>query len=373
MSGFVVVSVVQGGVWFCRFVASGRTSPNRAQSQDDATRNNPGVNMPRMCVLVTGGAGFVGSHFVKAATAEGLSLVVLDDLSGQSPGAKPAVAPSVPFYRGDIGDLALVRNLCEKHAVSALVHFAGKIQVGESVRKPALYFDVNLARSLNLLEAVRQAGVSQVVFSSTAAVYGNPVRVPIPETAETAPVNPYGFSKLSLEWVLHSYAAAYGLRYAALRYFNAAGAHPDGTLAERHDPETHLVPLLIDAARGRRPALQVFGTDYGTPDGTCVRDYIHVCDLAQAHLLALFELGRGHNVGPLNLGTGQGYSVRQMLEATQRVLKIAVPHEFGPRRQGDPASLVACAKAAEKQLGFVPKHSDIHTLIEDADRARQAL
>ena len=240
-----------------------------------------------MRILVTGGVGFIGGHFVRAASEAGHRVVVLDDLSGGEPLPLPL---GVTFVQGDIGDRVLLQMLCQHHHFEAVVHFAGKIQVGESVRLPAMYFDVNLVRSLRLLDAVLAAGVRQVVFSSTAAVYGAPERVPIPETAATEPVNPYGRSKLAFEWVLRSYETAYGLRWAAPRYFNAAGAHKDGTLREQHEPETHLIPLVLDAGLGRRPPLTVFGTDYPTPDGTCVRDYIHVADLADAHLLALERL-----------------------------------------------------------------------------------
>jgi UDP-glucose-4-epimerase GalE len=321
-------------------------------------------------ILVTGGAGFVGSHFVRAACDAGLEVVVLDDLSGGAELPLPLPA-SVRFVSGDIGDSALVAELCRAHGVTQLVHFAGKIQVGESVRLPAMYFDVNLVRSLRLLDAVIASGVRQVVFSSTAAVYGAPARVPIPETAVTEPVNPYGRSKLAFEWVLRSYETAYGLRWAAPRYFNAAGAHPDGTLRERHEPETHLVPLVLDAGLGRRPPLVVFGTDYPTPDGTCVRDYIHVVDLADAHLLALERLQAGEVVGPLNLGTGRGYSVREVLELAAEVLGRKVPHAFGPRREGDPPELVADPGRAGQTLSWRPRRSDLRVLLEDALRSRR--
>lgn len=331
--------------------------------------------MKTAAILVTGGVGFVGSHFVRAATDEGRRVIILDDLSGMglaTNDATPqlAIPDGATLVRGDIGDEALIESLCRQHSVSSLVHFAGKIQVGESVRKPELYFDHNVNRSLRLLDTVREMGVRDVVFSSTAAVYGEPKTVPIPETAQTAPVNPYGCSKLAFEWILQSYAVAHGLRYAALRYFNAAGAHPDGTLSERHDPETHLVPLVIDAGRGRRPPLTVFGTDYPTPDGTCVRDYIHVCDLASAHLLALDQLAQGSSLGALNLGTGRGYSVRQVLEAAQDVLGAPIPHTVGSRRDGDPPALVADSSAAQRRLGWQPKRSELKTLIEDAARSR---
>lgn len=326
-------------------------------------------------VLVTGGVGFVGSHFVRAAADSGRRLVILDDLSGiglrhVDPTPELPLPDGASFVRGDIADVELVRRLCREEAIEAVVHFAGKIQVGESVRRPALYFEHNLTRSLRLLDTVRESGVRDIVFSSTAAVYGAPREVPIVESAPTAPVNPYGCSKLAFEWILNSYAVAHGLRFAALRYFNASGAHPDGTLSERHDPETHLIPLVIDAAKGRRPPLTLFGSDYPTSDGTCVRDYIHVCDLASAHLLALDKLAGGESLGALNLGTGHGYSVRQVLEAAQDVLQTPIPHSLGPRRDGDPPALVADSSAAQARLGWQPQRSDLRTLIEDAVRSR---
>lgn len=321
-------------------------------------------------ILVTGGAGFVGSHFVRAACEAGLGVLVLDDLSG---GARPPLPlpKTARFVLGDIGDAGLVGALCAEHSVEALVHFAGKIQVGESVRSPELYFDVNLVRSLRLLDAVLAAGVRQVVFSSTAAVYGAPERVPIRESARTEPVNPYGRSKLAFEWVLRSYEVAHGLRWAAPRYFNAAGAHPDGTLAERHEPETHLIPLVLDAGLGRRPPLSVFGTDYPTPDGTCVRDYVHVSDLASAHLLALDKLAAGEVLGAFNLGTGSGCSVHAVLLAGAEVLGVPVPHVLAPRRAGDPPELVADPALAELRLGWKAKRSELRVMLEDALRSRR--
>lgn len=340
-----------------------------------------------MSLLVTGGVGFVGSHVVRAAVASGRSVVILDDLSGSAAGgshgapsdcradgeavARIASLPGVTLQVGDIGDSALVESLCRQHRVSALLHFAGKIQVGESVRRPELHFDINFARALSLLEAARHAGVGHVVFSSTAAVYGTPDHVPIAESARCEPDSPYGRSKRAFEWALQSAEVAHGIKWTALRYFNAAGAHPDGTMREAHHPETHLIPLSIDAALGKGPALSIFGGDYPTPDGTCVRDYIHVCDLAQAHLLALHELERGHSLGPLNLGTGSGYSVRQVLDAVAQVVGRPVPQSLGSRRPGDPPQLVADPRAAQAKLSFSPTRSDLRVLIEDALRSRR--
>jgi UDP-glucose 4-epimerase len=320
-----------------------------------------------MTILVTGGAGFVGSHFVRAARDAGRRVVVLDDLSGGPPAPLPE---GVPLVRGDVGDRTLLRLLLRERRITTIVHFAGKIQVGESVKMPGLYFDVNLIRSLSLLEAAREAGVMHFIFSSSAAVYGTPDRVPIPETAAERPVNPYGATKLALEHALRGYGVAHGLRWAALRYFNAAGAHPDGTLREAHQPETHLVPLAIDAALGAGPQLTVFGSDYPTEDGTCVRDYIHVCDLVSAHLSALEALEAGREVGAVNLGSGRGFSVREVLDATAQVLKRPVPHSLGPRRAGDPAELVADPSRARDLLGWTPERSSLHAIVEDAARSR---
>jgi UDP-glucose-4-epimerase GalE len=323
--------------------------------------------MTRKTILVTGGAGFVGSHFVWAAADAGRDVVVLDDLSGGAPAPLP---PDTPLIVGDVGDRAKVSAVCAAHRVTAIAHFAGKIQVGESVARPDLYFDVNLVRSLALLDAARRAGVGAWLFSSTAAVYGTPETVPIPELARREPVNPYGATKLAFELALDAWGRAFGTRWAALRYFNAAGARPDGNLRESHAPESHLIPLAIDAALGLAPPLTVFGIDYDTEDGTCVRDYIHVTDLVAAHLLALDRLEAGETLGAMNLGTGRGYSVRQVIETTERVVGRPVPHEIGPRRAGDPARLIADPARAMAVLGWRPVCSDLATIIADAARAR---
>jgi UDP-glucose-4-epimerase GalE len=245
--------------------------------------------------------------------------------------------------------------------------------VGESVRVPELYFDVNVARTLRLLEAAREAGVESFLFSSTAAVYGIPEHVPIPESATLRPINPYGATKLAIEHALEAYGNAHGLCWAALRYFNAAGAHPDGLIREAHDPETHLIPLAIDAALGRTPPLKVFGEDYDTPDGTCIRDYVHVCDLANAHLAALERMERGQVIGTVNLGGGEGHSVRDVLDAVSQVLRLEVPYEAGPRRAGDPSRLVADASLARSLLAWKAERSDLETIVDDAARSRCVL
>ena len=262
-----------------------------------------GVTRLAVKILVTGGLGFVGSHFVWSAVEHDAEVVVLDDGSG---GSSPVLSDGVRQVDGDVD---LVQALITREHPGAIVHFAEKIQAGESVDKPGLYFDVNFVRALPLLETAVHAGASRMVFSSTAAVYGEPETVPIAETARTEPTNRYGASKLVFEHALRAFDHAHGLRWAAPRYFNAAGAHPNGKLAERHELETHLIPLAIDAGLGRRAPLIIFGDDYPTADGTCIRDYVHVCDLVSAHLLALERLDQG-SIGPINLGTGTGVSVR---------------------------------------------------------------
>ena len=294
---------------------------------------------------------------------------MLDDGSA---GTTPVLPKDVTVVRGDVGDPTLLADLFARHRPDAIVHFAGKIQVGESMARPAEYFDTNLVRALRLLDAARAAGVLRVVFSSTAAVYGEPEAVPIREDARLRPLSPYGASKLAFEEVLAAYHRAYGVAWAALRYFNAAGAMPDGSLREAHDPETHLIPLVLDAGLGRRPALTIFGTDYPTRDGTCVRDYIHVCDLAEAHLSALDRLGEGRSVGALNLGTGRGHTVREVLAAAAALLNGPVPHQEGTRREGDPVSLVADPSRARELLGWRPARSELAIIVEDALRSRRA-
>ena len=321
----------------------------------------------RGCILVTGGCGYVGSHFARAAHAGGSKGVVRDVLSA---GTMPKLPETVEIVRGDIADRTLVPRLLRDHAITAGVHFAGKIQVGESVQKPRIYFEGNLTKSLALLDSVLDSEVRTFLFSSTAAVYGMPDEVPIPETARTQPINPYGASKLAIEHALEAYGVAHGLRWAALRYFNAAGAHVVGSLREAHVPETLLLPLVIDAALGRRPPLTGFGTDYPTPDGTCIRDYVHVDDLASAHLAALDALDAGVAVDATNLGSASGFSVREVLDTAARVLGKPVPHTFGARRAGDPAVLLASNARARELLHWRPTRSELATIIEDAARAR---
>lgn len=320
----------------------------------------------RDVILVSGAAGFVGSHFARMANEAGSRVIAFDDMSSNK--TWPALPAGIQQHLCGIesGD---VKEMIECYGVTSVVHFAGDICVGESVTDPARYFDRNVIRSLALLESVRSTHVRAFVFSSTAAVYGVPERSPIAETERYAPINPYGATKLAIEYALASYGQAYNINWAALRYFNAAGAHPDGTLRERHDPETHLIPLAIDAALGKVPPLVVHGNTYATPDGTCVRDYVHVQDLARAHLAALERLDHG-TVCAVNLGSGTGRSVLQVIEAVERVGKRPVPRTVGPRRGGDPPSLVAAVEHAHAELGWRTEHSSLDEIVEDAWRSR---
>jgi UDP-arabinose 4-epimerase len=313
-------------------------------------------------VLVTGGAGFVGSHACKALAGHGFLPVTYDNLSY---GHEDSVRWG-PLERGDIGDRARLDQVMTEHRPAAVMHFAAFIAVGESVEDPGRYYRNNVAGSLNLMEAARDQGIGAMVFSSTAAVYGIPDSTPIPETAPKQPINPYGHSKWMVECMLRDFGAAHGLKSMALRYFNAAGADPDGETGERHEPETHLIPLALDAVAGNGRPLTVFGEDYGTDDGTCIRDYIHVSDLAEAHVAALEALLGGADSNAYNLGTGHGFTVRQVLDAIARVTGRPVPHSVGPRRAGDPAALVADPSAANRDLGWRPAMSDLESIVATA-------
>lgn len=313
-------------------------------------------------LLVVGGAGYIGSHMVKCLLAAGHGVVVLDDLSS---GFRDALLGG-ELVVGDCGDRALLDQLFSSRRFDGVLHFASFIQVGESVTNPAKYYRNNVAKTLTLLEAMTDHGVGPLIFSSTAAVFGEPVRVPIDEAHPRQPINPYGASKHMVETMLTDFDRAYGLRSVALRYFNAAGADPLARIGERHDPETHLVPLALQAVSGRRPPLKVFGRDYPTPDGTCVRDYIHVDDLADAHLLALEYLWAGGKSTALNLGNGAGFSVQAVLDAVARVTGKTVPADDAPRREGDPAGLVADSTLAREVLGWKPRHADLETIVRHA-------
>lgn len=317
-----------------------------------------------MRVLVTGGAGYIGSHMVKTLIAAGHQVVVVDDLSA---GHRDAVAPAATFVQADIRDAPAIRAALD--GTDAVVHFAARIQVGESVQDPAKYYKDNLAATLSFLETLLGVAGKRplpFVFSSTAAVYGDPIRVPIDEDHPLVPSNPYGDTKLAVERALAAYGRAYGLRWAALRYFNAAGANVAAGLSERHHPETHLIPLVLDAASGKGKPIDVFGTDWDTPDGTCVRDYVHVEDLADAHLAAIAYLERGGASGAFNLGTGRGNSVREVIRVVSEVTGREVPSRDAPRRAGDPPTLVAAVDRAARLLGWRASRSDLRRIIEDA-------
>ena len=314
-----------------------------------------------MRVLVTGGAGYIGSHAVRLLARAGHDVWVYDNLSF---GHRQAV-PAGRLIEGQLGDRpGLVAALHDLH-IEAVMHFAAFASVAESVVDPAKYYQNNVVASLNLLEAMRACGVGRIVFSSTTATYGVPDRTPITEEQPQRPINPYGFGKLVVEHALADYARAYGFGYAALRYFNAAGASPDGDLGEDHDPETHLIPIVLQVALGQRPHVTIFGDDYPTPDGTCIRDYIHVDDLGTAHVLALERLESGKGL-ELNLGTGRGHSVREVIEACRRVTGHAIPTQIGARRAGDPPQLVADATRATRAISWRPQHVDVESIIRTA-------
>ena len=315
-----------------------------------------------MSILIVGGAGYIGSQTAKAVAKAGLEPVIFDNLVyGHRWAARWG-----PLVEGDIADRALVDRVLQEHRVTAVIHFAAYAYVGESVKHPRKYFQNNVTGTLALLDAMVDHGVRDIVFSSTCATYGEPIRVPMGEDHPQKPINPYGESKLAVERILHWYQGAYDLRYAALRYFNAAGADPDGEIGEDHDPETHLIPLAIGAALGRGPELQIFGTDYPTPDGTAIRDYIHVADLAEAHLLALGRLERGDQALALNLGTGKGHSVREVVTSVEKISGRKVPRVEVARRAGDPPALVADATYATRILGWRPKYQELDTIVAHA-------
>lgn len=314
-----------------------------------------------MHILVTGGAGYIGSHMVKHLLERGHQVTVLDDLSTGHAGA----VLCDDLVIGDIGGLEL-DALFRTRPIDAVMHFAALIQVGDSVRDPAPYYRTNVAGTLSLLDAMRRHGVRHLIFSSTAAVYGEPIELPILESHPKVPINPYGLSKWTIEQTLAHYRSAYDFQSISLRYFNAAGASHSGLLGSRHARETHLIPLIMQALSGRGPALSVFGDDYETRDGTCLRDYVHVDDLCDAHLLALGALLRGGARAAYNLGSGEGCTVREAIEAAERVTGRAVPFQILGRRPGDPAYLLADASLARRELGWRPQYSDIDTIVRDA-------
>lgn len=314
-------------------------------------------------ILVSGGAGYIGSHTVRVLLEQGYKPVVLDSLVT---GHRQSVPSDVPFIQGDIADSRLVKEIVKREKISAVIHFAARSLIGESVAKPDLYFDENTAKTNRFVSALIASGVKRIVFSSTAATYGIPEEVPIPESSPTNPINPYGLSKLMIEQSFSWLEKAYGLEWMALRYFNAAGAALDGSLGEHHIPETHLIPLVLKTGLGQREAIQIFGTDYPTPDGTCIRDYIHVLDLARAHVLALEALERGIGSGVFNVGTGSGYSVREVIETARQVTGRMIPVVESPRRPGDPDQLVAKVERIHALLGWTPQYSSLEQIIASA-------
>lgn len=319
-----------------------------------------------MHILVTGGAGYIGSHAVRLFLERGHDVTIYDNLSQGHRGAVPPDRLVV----GDLADISLLEQTVVSRRIDAVVHFAASALVGESVREPARYYLNNFVNTLNLMEVMRRHQVWRFVFSSTCATYGVPQHVPITEQEPQRPINPYGNSKLAVEKALADYAGAYQWGYAALRYFNAAGASADGSIGEDHDPESHLIPIVLQTLLGQRSHLDIHGTDYPTPDGTCVRDYIHVEDLAEAHLLALEHLEPGHG-RCYNLGIGRGYSVREVIQVAEEVTGKRVPVGEGPRRPGDPPSLVACADRIHAELGWRPRYAELRPIIETAWRWHQ--
>ncbi len=320
-----------------------------------------------MNILVIGGAGYIGSHMAKQLVQAGHEVVVLDNLST----GFRQLAQYGTLVEGDLGDRDLLQRLFHQHAFDGVMHFAANSLVGESVGEPAKYYQNNMASTLNLLDVMRDHGLDRFIFSSTAATFGEPEYSPIDEQHPQRPINPYGRSKLMVEQVLQDYADAYGLNSVSLRYFNAAGADPDGELGECHDPETHLIPLILQAASGRRADIKVFGRDYATDDGTCVRDYIHIDDLCSAHALALEALVDGKLSGAqaFNLGNGQGFSVQQVIDVVRQVVAAdgcELKVEDAPRRPGDPAVLVADAQSARRTLGWNPQYADLETIVRHA-------
>ncbi len=316
-----------------------------------------------MSILVTGGAGYIGAHTVWELAEAGRDVVVADNLST---GFRAAVHPKARFYALDIRDRAALDGLFEAEHIDGVIHFAASSQVAESMADPLKYYDNNLHGTMVLLSAMVAHGVKRLVFSSTAAVYGEPERVPILETDRTVPTNTYGETKLSMERMMAWVSRAHGLSYVALRYFNACGAHPSGAIGEAHDPETHLIPIILQVPNGQREALTIYGDDYPTPDGTCVRDYIHVTDLAQAHILAFDYLMAGGANNVFNLGNGAGFSNREVVAAARRVTGHPIPAVIGPRRAGDPSRLVASSEKARSVLGWDPKFADLDTIIATA-------
>lgn len=316
-----------------------------------------------MAILVLGGAGYIGSHTVYALCEADRDVVVVDNLET---GFAQAVHPKARFYQGDISDSAFMKEVFAKESISTVIHFAAYSLVGESVTNPLKYYENNLCKTRDFLACMIDCGVKQIVFSSTAATYGEPERVPIMETDATSPTNPYGETKLAMERMFHWAAQAHGIRYVSLRYFNACGAHESGEIGEAHNPESHLVPLILQVPNGKREYISIFGNDYPTADGTCIRDYIHVSDLAMAHILAVDYLEKGGESDIFNLGNGVGFSVREVVEAARRATGHPIPARETQRRAGDPAQLIASSEKAKQILGWKPAHDSLEEIIASA-------
>ncbi|RAU58879.1 MULTISPECIES: UDP-glucose 4-epimerase GalE [Bacillus] len=316
-----------------------------------------------MTILVCGGAGYIGSHAVAALLAKGEQVVVVDNLQT---GHKEAVLEGAVLEEGDLRDQDFLRQVFKTHQIEAVMHFAADSLVGESVTDPLKYYDNNVGGATALLQVMNEFDVKHIVFSSTAAAYGEPKRVPIVETDETNPTNPYGETKLAIEKMLKWSEQAYGMKYVVLRYFNVAGAHTEGLVGEDHQPETHLIPIILQMALGKRDQIMIYGDDYETEDGTCIRDYIHVMDLVDAHILAVDRLRAGKGSATYNLGNGTGFSVKQVVDAVRNVTGHAIPAQVADRRAGDPAKLIASSEKALQELGWTPQYADLHTIIQSA-------
>lgn len=316
-----------------------------------------------MRILVLGGAGYIGSHTVYELVDAGYEVIVIDNLLT---GFKEAVHPQAKFYEGDIRDKIFLDNILSKEKIDGVIHFAASSQVGESMKNPLKYYNNNLCGTEVLLESMVEHGIDKIVFSSTAATYGEPESIPILETDRTLPTNCYCETKLSMEKMFKWTSKAYNLRYVSLRYFNACGAHPNGKIGEAHNPETHLIPLVLQVPNGKREYISVFGNDYDTKDGTCVRDYIHVNDLAQAHILAMEYLSKGGESNIFNLGNGVGFTVKEVIETARKVTNHTIPIREEERRAGDPSVLIASSEKARKVLGWKPQYADLETIISTA-------
>ncbi|RJP25660.1 MAG: UDP-glucose 4-epimerase GalE [Candidatus Abyssobacteria bacterium SURF_5] len=327
------------------------------------------LNLSFKKILVTGGAGYIGSHTVKELLRQGCDTVTLDNLST---GHRESICGGV-FVEADLRNLQALRDTLSSHRIDAVIHFAASCYVGESVKEPIKYYENNVLCGMNLLSAMAERNVRYIIFSSSAAVYGNPVQVPIPEEHQQLPINPYGQTKSLFEDILKSHERLYGIRSVSLRYFNAGGCDPDGDIGEHHDPETHLIPLVLDTALGRLPKISIFGDDYPTPDGTCIRDFIHVTDLADAHIRSLEYLSGGGATTALNVGTGKGYSVKEVIRAAEQVCGRSIAHTVSSRRPGDPPVLVAAADRIRREIGWEPRRSSLEEILETAWRWQKKL